>query len=155
MLMLLQQVQIVKVIATFRLGIHRAPFSINIGKAENLVPVGPFAAALVISFSAVRVPVDMAVILNRLCRLIIYRLRFGRLCSQTAELSQDVRTGSIALLAIDQQRAVLLIDMQVPCFATQGAGSSNMGAFLFGSHKVRTDIVKMQLRTGCPHRLHC
>ena len=155
MLMLLQQVQIVKVIATFRLGIHRAPFSINIGKAENLVPVGPFAAALVISFSAVRVPVDMAVILNRLYSFIIYRLWLRRLCSQTAELSQDVRTGSIALLAIYQQCAALFVYVQMICLAAQGTGSSNMGTLLLGSHKIRTDIVKMQLRTGCPHRLHC
>ena len=115
--MLLQQVKIIEVVASFRLGVHRAPFGIDIGKPENLVPISPFAAALVISLRAVGITVDMAVILNRFC-------------SQTAELSQNVRTGSIALLAIYQQRAVFLVDMQVPCFTAQGTGSGNMSARL-------------------------
>ena len=117
------------------------------------MPIGPIATALVISFRAVRVPVDMAVILNRFCSLIINRLRFGRFCSQTAELSQDVCAGSVALLAIDQQRAVFLSHIQMTFFAAQRAISDKLTAFLFGSHKIRTDIVKMQLglRKGCLH----
>ena len=72
-----------------------------------------------------------------------------------AELSQDVRAGSVALLAIDQQRAVLFVDMQVISLAAQGAGSGNMSARLcFRAGQKGTNVVQVQLgnfRTGCLH----
>ena len=72
----------------------------------------------------------MAVIFNRLCRLVIYRLRLCRLRSKTAELSQDVRTGSVALLAIYQKCTALFIYVQMICLTAQGTGSGNMSARL-------------------------
>ena len=99
-----------------------------------------FAAALVIRLGSVRIPIDMQVVLHRSSTAVVDGFSLGGLCAKAPELTQDVGARSIAPLAVYQQGAVFLVDVEMTSLAAQRTGGGDVGAPLLGALKERLYI---------------
>lgn len=82
----------------------------------------------------------MQVVLHRSSTAVVNGFNLGGLCAKAPELTQDIGARSIAPLAVYQQGAVFLVDVEMPGLATEGTGGGDVGAPLLGTLEERLYI---------------
>ena len=101
--------QVIQVITVFWLGKTLASILIRKLKAKVFMPIRPFLSPLPISFGAVRIGIDMIIVLDRryfaIIKLRLFLRRFW-LCSKTTPFFEEISSGRIAFLAVYQELAI-------------------------------------------------